>query len=300
MSRIVLTRVGPMTTIQDDGRPGLFAHGIGASGPMDRNGYAMAAAITEVLCGAAIEIGPLGLDFTYRGDPLSAGMAGGTFTLTVDGEPRPWPARLDLVENTKISIKPGPQGNYAYLRFAAQIDVPLILGSRSTNATVGLGGLDGRMLAAGDELSLIDLIDTGPELTRPETASPGDPIRFVWGIHADLFPAPIRSAFTTSDFHISSRMDRMGVRLDDTGSVFADAKLLNLVSDAVVPGDVQILGDGTPIILMRDNQPTGGYPRIGTVIDADLDRFAQIRAGKMVRFEPVSVAHAHRISKWLP
>ena len=300
MSRIVLTRVSLMTTVQDAGRPGLFAHGVGASGPMDRAGYALAAAIAGVPCGAAIEIGPLGLDFTYRGTPLSAGVAGGEFSLTVDGEPRPWPSRIDLVENTKVSIKPGPQGNYAYLRFAAEIGVPAILGSRSTNATVGLGGFDGRMLAAGDELGLEDLPDTQPELTRPETAAPGDPIRFVWGIHADLFSGPVRSGFTASEFRISARMDRMGVRLDDSGSVFADAKLLNLVSDAVVPGDIQILGDGTPIVLMRDNQPTGGYPRIGTVIDADLDRFAQIRAGRMVRFEPVTVAHAHRIAKWQP
>jgi biotin-dependent carboxylase-like uncharacterized protein len=300
MSRIVLTRVSPMTTIQDAGRPGLFAHGIGASGPMDRNGYALAATTAEQPCGAAIEIGPLGLDFTYHGGPLSAGAAGGAFSLTVDGQPRPWPSRIDLVEGAKISIKPGPHGNYAYLRFTAEIGVPAVLGSRSTNATVGLGGFDGRMLATGDELNFEELIDAEIEPVLPETATPDDPIRFVWGIHADLFSAPIRSAFTASGFRVSARMDRMGVRLDDTGAVFSDAKLLNLVSDAVVPGDIQILGDGTPIVLMRDNQPTGGYPRIGTVIDADLDRFAQIRAGKMVRFEPVTVAHAHRIARWQP
>lgn len=298
MSRIVLTRVSPMTTIQDAGRPGLFAHGIGASGPMDRIGYALAANLAEQPCGAAIEIGPLGLEFTYHGAPLSGGVAGGAFTLTVDGQPQSWPARIDLVENTKVSIRPGPNGNYGYLRFAAEIGVPLVLGSRSTNATVGLGGLDGRMLVAGDEIDLDNLVEAHTEDARPETAAPDDPVRFVWGIHANLFSAPIRSAFTASDFRISARMDRMGIRLDDTGAVFADAKLLNLVSDAVVPGDIQILGDGTPIVLMRDNQPTGGYPRIGTIIDVDLDRFAQIRAGRMVRFEPVTVAHAHRIARW--
>ncbi|WP_421950405.1 biotin-dependent carboxyltransferase family protein [Pelagibacterium sp.] len=298
MSRIILTRVSPMTTIQDRGRPGLFAHGIGASGPMDRTGYALAATMTEQPCGAAIEIGPLGLDFTYQGTPLTAGVAGGTFALTVDGGAHPWPARIELVENTKISIKPGPSGNYAYLRLAAEIGVPLVLGSRSTNATVGLGGLHGRMLAVGDELDLNALTDPQTEPAPLETFASEDPIRFIWGVHADMFSDTIRAAFASADFRISARMDRMGVRLDDTGAVFADAKLLNLVSDAVVPGDIQILGDGTPIVLMRDNQPTGGYPRIGTVIDADLDRFAQIRAGKMVRFEPVTVAHAHRIARW--
>ncbi|WP_417581543.1 biotin-dependent carboxyltransferase family protein [Pelagibacterium sp.] len=302
MSRIVLSRVGPMTTIQDTGRPGLFAHGIGGSGPMDRAGYVLAGDVTAQACGAAIEIGPLGLDFTYYGAPLLFGAAGGEFSLTVNGSHLPWPTKVVLTDNTEISIKTGPQGNYAYLRFASQIGVPLVLGSRSTNATVGLGGLDGRTLRAGDDLELVPLNELGDEFenSRPQPVQPGAPIRFIWGIHAELFTAQARAAFISSEFRVSARMDRMGVKLQDTNSVFADAKLLNLVSDAVVPGDIQILGDGTPIVLMRDCQPTGGYPRIGTIIDADLDRFAQIRPGKMVSFSPVTVAHAHRISKWQP
>ncbi len=92
----------------------------------------------------------------------------------------------------------------------------------------------------------------------------------------------------------------MGVRLEDTTSVFDEARVLGLVSDAVVPGDIQILGDGTPIVLMRDNQPTGGYPRIGTIIDIDLDRFAQVRPGRTVTFAPVTVEHAHRLGGWRP
>jgi allophanate hydrolase subunit 2 len=90
-------------------------------------------------------------------------------------------------------------------------------------------------------------------------------------------------------------MDRMGVRLIDRSGVFRDAAALSLVSDAIVPGDIQILGDGTPIVLMRDHQPTGGYPRIATVIDADLDRFAQLRPGAEVRFLPVTVTHAQEL-----
>ena len=84
----------------------------------------------------------------------------------------------------------------------------------------------------------------------------------------------------------------MGVRLEDRAGVFAGAPILSLVSDAVVAGDVQILGDGTPIVLMRDHQPTGGYPRMATVITADLDRFAQMRPGTALAFEPVSLQKA--------
>jgi allophanate hydrolase subunit 2 len=84
----------------------------------------------------------------------------------------------------------------------------------------------------------------------------------------------------------------MGVRLRDPGGVFAGQRRLSLVSDAIVPGDIQILGDGVPIVLMRDHQPTGGYPRIATVVSADLDRFAQMRPGAPVRFRPVTLEHA--------
>jgi allophanate hydrolase len=79
----------------------------------------------------------------------------------------------------------------------------------------------------------------------------------------------------------------MGVKLEDPAGIFRDQKRLSLVSDAIVPGDIQILGDGTPIVLMRDHQPTGGYPRIATIVSADLDRFAQMRPGTALSFRPV-------------
>jgi allophanate hydrolase subunit 2 len=126
-------------------------------------------------------------------------------------------------------------------------------------------------------------------------ASPASPIRFVWGLHAELFAARVRERFLGERFRVSSRLDRMGIRLADPAGVFAGAPILSLVSDAIVPGDVQILGDGTPIVLMRDHQPTGGYPRIATVISADLDRLAQLRPGSELAFAPVSLHKARQL-----
>lgn len=300
MSRITFIRVSPMTTVQDGGRSGMLAHGIGASGPMDRRGFAHAAAMSGAPCGGAIEIGPQGVDFVYSGPPVIAGLAGGRFSLEVNGTPHSWPTRIELTDGVFVSIHTGPQGNYGYLRFAAGIDVPEVLGSQATNATVGLGGFEGRALRAGDHLDLLPLTEVTPEPAPLQVESTDGPIRFIWGIHADLFSSAIRQAFISSAFRITSRMDRMGVRLGDTAAVFSEAKILGLVSDAVVPGDVQILGDGTPIVLMHDNQPTGGYPRIATIINADLDRFAQTRPGREVRFAPVTVDHAQAISGWRP
>jgi multidrug efflux system membrane fusion protein len=106
--------------------------------------------------------------------------------------------------------------------------------------------------------------------------------------------AAIETAQTNLDYtNITAPSDgRMGVRLVDPGAVFSELKQLSLVSDAIVPGDIQILGDGTPIVLMRDHQPTGGYPRIATIVSADLDRFAQMRPGTEIRFRPVALEHA--------
>jgi 5-oxoprolinase (ATP-hydrolysing) subunit C len=134
-------------------------------------------------------------------------------------------------------------------------------------------------------------------MTVPDRNQGPRPVRFVWGLHAGRFPAAVREAFVSTAFRISRRMDRMGVRLEDPEGVFAGAAHLSLVSDAIVPGDIQILGDGTPIVLMRDHQPTGGYPRIATVAAADLDRFVQLRTGSEVRFQPVTVRRAQGLSR---
>jgi allophanate hydrolase subunit 2 len=87
----------------------------------------------------------------------------------------------------------------------------------------------------------------------------------------------------------------MGVKLTDEAGVFTNEQILNLISDPLVIGDIQILGDGTPIVLMRDHQPTGGYPRIGTIISADIDRFAQMRPNNTIRFQPITVEKAQRL-----
>jgi allophanate hydrolase subunit 2 len=175
------------------------------------------------------------------------------------------------------------------VRFGLELDVPLVLGSRATNLTVGLGGFKGRALKAGDRLGFAAPGQAAPAELRPHTEGS---IRVLWGLHADLFDQAVRQRFVETAFQISPSLDRMGVRLIDPGQSFRNQRRLTLVSDAIVPGDIQILGDGTPIVLMRDHQPIGGYPRIATVVSADFDRFAQLRPGSEVRFRPVTLEHA--------
>jgi biotin-dependent carboxylase-like uncharacterized protein len=294
---IRISRAGPAMTIQDRGRFGMLRHGVSESGPMDRGAFARAGAALPIAGGEALEFSRAGLAFAVESGHLRARAEGGDFRLAVNGAPRDWPANLGLDPGDGVEITPGPAGNYGYLRFDHHIGVPAVLGSRATNLVVGLGGLDGRALRAGDRLTLVPAerpADPAPASAAADEAADG-PIRFVWGIHADLFTPGTRHAFVERRFVVSPRLDRMGVRLEDRHGVFAGAPILSLVSDAIVAGDVQVLGDGTPIVLMRDHQPTGGYPRIATIIAADLDRFAQLRPGRELAFAPVCLHKAHQL-----
>lgn len=292
-ARLRIVRAGPLTTIQDEGREGFLAHGISASGPMDRGSHRRAGLLAGASGEAGIEITRAGLDLLVEDGDLRVGWAGGEFALAINGKGEEWPGGGIVRGGDLVSITPGPSGNYGYLRFGPQLDLPAMMGSLSTSTRARLGGVDGRALAAGDVLHL------SGQGRAPETAGNGQgvkgPIRFVWGIHAGHFARSVHEGFVSHTFRITPMMDRMGVRLADEGKVFSGASILSLVSDPILPGDIQILGDGTPIVLMRDHQPTGGYPRIGTLISADLDRFAQMRPGEAVAFAPVSVEHAQRL-----
>lgn len=288
-------RAGPLVTLQDAGRFGYLRHGISASGPMDRGGFARAAVLLGRSGATGIEFTAAGLCLDVESGNVLAGLDGGHFRLTLNGRPKAWPARLGLKPGDVVDITSGEGGNYGYLRFDQEIDVPPVLGSRSTNAVAGLGGFAGRALRAGDRLDLMPPPAGGEPAEAVASEQYEGPIRFIWGLHADLFDETLRQKFAGSPFTVSPRLDRMGARLEDRSGVFTGVPILSLVSDAVVPGDIQILGDGTPIVLMRDHQPTGGYPRIGTVINADLDRLAQMRPGREVRFQPVTVAKAQAL-----
>jgi biotin-dependent carboxylase-like uncharacterized protein len=288
-----VVRAGPLTTIQDGGRFGALRHGVSASGPMDEAAF--------VWAGVASGGGRGGIEFTRAGLELEvlagncrAAFAGAQFACCVNGVALAWPGTAALTAGDRLAITPGAAGNYGYLRFDRDLEVAPVMGSLATNSRAGIGGLAGRALVVGDVIALgeaNDGLETAAEIPREDSG----PIRVIWGLHAERFAAAVRERFAAEAFTVSSRLDRMGVQLDDRAGVFAGASALGLVSDAIVPGDIQILGDGTPIVLMRDHQPTGGYPRIATVISADLARFAQLRPGTAVAFAPVTVEHGQRV-----
>ncbi|KQT51246.1 hypothetical protein ASG47_18925 [Devosia sp. Leaf420] len=293
VATITIERAGPLTSIQDAGRFGHLADGISASGPMDIAAFHRAGLLAGSGGQAGIEFSMLGLDLRVDDGTLSAGWDGGHFDIFLNDTPLTWPGQAELRPGDRLRIGPAKAGNYGYLRFGGEIDVPEIMGSRSTSLRAKLGGLDGRALTSGDRLQIFGS-GAEPQIMAPLVREDG-PIRFIWGLHVEVFPTDLRQKFVTETFRITSMMDRMGVRLKDEAGVFADSQILSLVSDPVICGDIQILGDGTPIVLGRDHQPTGGYPRIGTIISADLDRFFQLRPNASVTFQSVGLDHAQAL-----
>ncbi len=286
---IHIKRASPLTTIQDEGRFGFLEHGISASGAMDKSAFFRGSDLLDGLAGSAIEFTQSGLDFLYFGENIRAAFSGGDFSLAINGKVKKWNKYYQLKNGDNISIKPGKWGNFGYVRFNKELDIKKILNSRATNLTAKLGGLGGRELKRGDKIALIKL-EKKMIITKPaEINYQQNHINFIWGVHANLFSQQVRDNFVSKHFIISSQFNRMGMRLIDENNIFCDVKLLNLVSEPLVCGDIQILGDGTPIILMRDHQPTGGYPRIGTIISQHIDIVAQMRPNSKIFFKAIAI-----------
>jgi len=279
---------GPMLTIQDGGRHGLRHFGVSTAGPMD----CPALALANALCGnpplaAALEFAALGGNFSAT-RPLRFAATGGNCDVRVDGR-RIAPGeshRLNPGEVLKVGAIEGAV--WGYVAFAGGIAVPPVLGSRATHLRSGLGGLEGRPLRAGDILPLGE--DEAPDrCLRHETHTPSDtggPIRIVLGPQDDYFDSEVIARLTGTEFTVTPRRDRMAMILD--GAELPAARGHDIVSDATVPGSIQVPGSRKPMVLMAESQTTGGYPKIATVITADLPRLAQLPTGARLRFSVVS------------
>jgi len=294
MTALTVERAGPGVTIQDGGRHGHLRHGVTVAGPMDPRAFALAnLALGNPRDAAAVEVSLGGLDLATRGGAVDLAVVAPGFEVRLDDRPLPACATLRLEPGARLSLRPGDHGAWAYVAVAGRIDLPPVLGSLATHTRSGLGGLDGRALAAGDVLPLADLHPrdgAATELDLADLAPRAAPIRVVLGPQDDHFAAAEIAAFLARDWTVSPRSDRMAYALE--GEPLRHAKGHDIVSDGVAHGAIQVPGSGLPFVLMADRQPTGGYPKIATVIGADLGRFAQIRPGERVRFVAVTIEEA--------
>lgn len=285
---ISIGRAGMFTTIQDLGRPGHRAHGVPLSGAAD----AFALRLANLLVGnretaAGIEYTLVGPELTFLHDTVIALTGAEVAGLPVY---QPVPVRA----GTTLRLAPLRRGCRGYLAVAGGIDVPLVLGSRSTYLRGGMGGVDGRPLRDGDELAVPDTgrfprghwkIDE--RIVPAYSAAPV--IRVLPAAQAAEFPAD----WGTGDFEVSPQSDRMGLRL--RGAKVVRTTDHELTSAPVLPGTVQVPPDGNPIVLLADAQTLGGYPQVATVIGVDLPLVAQLKPGDRPRFTVVTPAEARRL-----
>ena len=281
-------------TLQDSGRHGAMRYGITPAGPMDPLAHATAnRALGNPPGATAIEVGLGGLSLTVEAAPVDVALAGGAFRIDCEGRALPPAAALTLHPGMALTIRAGRAGAWCYLAVAGRIDVAPVLGSTATHTRSGHGGRAGRGLAAGAGQAGGDARPRRGEpaaLVAPWLDRPPETIRVVPGPQDDYFAPDAFAAFLSRDWTVSPRGDRMACFLD--GEPLRHAKGHDIVSDGISMGAIQVPGQGLPIVLMADRQPTGGYPKIATVIGADLGRLAQAQGGTRLRVRAVSVAEA--------
>lgn len=292
---IEVLRPGLLTTVQDGGRWGQQALGVPVAGAMDTASLRHANLLVGNPAGAAaLEITLLGPRLRAAA-PLVVAVAGAPFELDVDGRPQPMDAPFTLGAGAVLTFGRRHLGARAYLAVAGGLDVPLVLGSRATHLVSRMGGLDGRALRTGDRLPI------GPSPTvQPHRAAAGpaahwlrpgpQALRVLAGPQDDWFTEASRHALFTTAFTVSPRSDRMGFRLDGPALVRAHGG--ELLSEPVPFGAIQVPAGGAPILLMADRQTAGGYPKIATVIAADLPVAGQLGPGDHIRFLPCTRADA--------
>ncbi|MBN4093353.1 MULTISPECIES: biotin-dependent carboxyltransferase family protein [Methylobacterium] len=294
MPALVIDSAGPGITLQDGGRHGYLRYGITAAGPMDPLMHAAAnRAASNALDATAIEISTGGITVSAQDGAVGLALLAPGFRVALDGVPLPDTVALALEPGQTLVVRAGDAGAWGYLAVAGRVDVAPVLGSAATHTRSGLGGLDGRGLAAGDRLPVAEgRTPDGPpqRLVAPWLERDGREIRVVLGPQDDYFAPDQVEAFLAGPWTVSPRGDRMACFVD--GTPLRHAKGHDIVSDGVAMGAIQVPGNGLPIILMADRQSTGGYPKIATVIGPDLGRLAQVRGGASLSFRRVTVAEA--------
>ena len=288
---------GPLTTIQDRGRFGFGAYGVPPSGAVD----SFSLRLGNRLLGNKED--DAGLEITFAGPALTAlvnlaiAITGADMQPHINGNPAPMWCALVLRKGDRLSFKGIRSGFRAYLALGGGINVEKVMGSRSTNLGAGFGGLSGRPLIKGDILYAHDrkrhLKTEGAALSAQSIPvyTQSVELRVIFGPHHHHFDPEMLSLFQQTTYDVTEKLDRTGIRLKGTAIKEKTGLQTSIISEGVIPGAIQIPGDGQPIIILGETV-TGGYRKIATVISADLHRLGQLRPKNTVRFLPVSLKEA--------
>ena len=287
---------GMLTTVQDNGRIGYQQFGVPVSGAMDPQ----AAAIANILVGnedneAVLEVTMLGPRIEFQ-EANCIAVTGGDLTPQLDGKSFPMNRAVAVQKGQVLSFAAPRSGCRAYIAFAGGLDIPQVMGSRSTYLKAKIGGLEGRKLDKEDIIAFRAPTAQLPNMEKravadAETFTKTDvTLRVVLGPQDDAFTEAGIKTFLGETYAVTVQSDRMGCRLD--GPVIEHVKDGNIISDGISFGAIQVPSEGKPIIMVADRQTVGGYTKIATVISADFSKAAQIKAGDKIRFVQVGITEA--------
>ena len=295
---LIVHRPGMLTTVQDLGRWGSQRFGIPVAGPMDVFAHRYAnALVANDSSAAALEITLIGPELEAV-EPAVCAVTGARFEVTVNDIPVPLDTMFDIPPGGRLRFGARAAGARATLAVRGGFDVPSCYGSRATSLVSRIGPFGGRALRSGDVLP----VGSAPARHIAARAAAGMPLpeggarlRVVEGPHAGMFERTALESLYAERFTVTPQSNRMGYRLE--GPRLAYSGVADLLSDGTPMGSLQVPASGQLILLMADRQTTGGYPKIATVISADLPLAGQLAPGDWIEFAAVTRAEALRALK---
>lgn len=297
-STLEVIEAGPLSTIQDRGRLGYQRFGVSESGAMDSLFFRVANALVGNDANAAvIEMTLAGMSLKVSSGRCHIAYVGAHASISVDGTAIEPCTSFIAEQGATIAIGAMRGGLRGYLSVEGGVLTDPILESRATHTRSNIGGLDGGALRAGQQIPVGTPDHQAIYRQVPAERLPSHlgPIRVLLGPQNDLFTEAGIATFLSSEYRLSTKVDRMGCQLE--GATIEHAGDFNIVSDGIVNGSIQVPGTGQPIVLLADRQTTGGYAKIATVIGSDLRKVAQGRPGQTLRFEVVDAETAQRIAR---
>ncbi|MEY4706203.1 MAG: putative hydrolase subunit [Nitrospirota bacterium] len=299
-THITVVKPGWLTTVQDLGRYGSQQYGVPVSGAMDRYSYIVAnRLIGNSDHDAALEVTIKGPELLFERDSVIA-VTGADLTPSINDIGIPLWTSLPVNAGSRLTFGARRAGARGYLAVAGGIEVPVVMGSRSTHLSSRTGGMNGRALAQGDILvggqpfahQRATIGRSLPEKLRP-VYSMVSTLRIVPGPQRASFSKQALEVLTTNPYRLSSQSDRTGYRLE--GPALAHAGERPWISDGTAMGALQVPPDEQPILLMADRHTTGGYPKIAVVVSADLRMAGQLMPGETVRFQLITLPDAQAL-----
>ena len=307
MPALHILRPGLLTTVQDFGRTGYQYLGIPVGGALDPVALRAANALAGNAPGCgALEVLYVGPTIEIEADSARLAFAGANAAIEIFPDAAAITGtRIDTMRTVLVRrgevVRIGSLSGGAVLYVAVEggFDIKPAFGSIATDIRGGIGGWQGRAIIAGDRLPLCSMRATERDECRLKgfDLAPPSRVRAVIGPQNDYFASSEIEGFFASRFTVGSGSDRMGMRLE--GRRIAHARGHDITSDGIAPGSVQVLGNGQPVVLMADRQTTGGYPKIATVISADLPALGRLPIGATIGFEPVTVEAAQAMRRAL-